>query len=126
MLSIDSYYSSYTIGQTTEARNVKRREIVILVIFACVLAAVNAGNFIRKQRLSRNYRLVVQAGKTKLSLNTAQTSDFEDLPGIGPVLAQRIVDYRENEGGYESLEELKRVRGIGENLYEKIVPYLRL
>jgi competence protein ComEA len=70
--------------------------------------------------------LIVQAGKTKLSLNAAHTSDFEDLPGIGPILAERIVDYREKEGGYESLEELKRVKGIGDNLYQKIVPYIRL
>lgn len=104
----------------------KRREIVILVVIACALAVLNVGNFIRKQRLRNDYRLIVEAGQIQISLNAAHTGEFEDLPGIGPVLAERIVDYREKEGGYESLDELKKVKGIGDNLYQKILPYLRL
>ncbi|KPK64881.1 hypothetical protein AMJ83_00200 [candidate division WOR_3 bacterium SM23_42] len=80
----------------------------------------------RKQRLRNDYRLIVEAGKIQVSLNAAHAGEFEDLPGIGPVLAERIVDYREKEGAYESLEELKKVKGIGDILFQKILPYVRL
>ena len=49
-----------------------------------------------------------------LDLNTASTSDFEDLPGIGPVLAQRIVDWRTDNGPFASVDQLREVSGIGE------------
>ena len=104
----------------------KRKEVVIVATIVALLATVNLSNFIRKQHMRQNYRLIIEAGKIKLSLNDACMAEFEDLPGIGPVLAERIVDYREKEGGYESLEELKNVKGIGDNLYQRILPYIRL
>ncbi len=49
-----------------------------------------------------------------IDLNTADTVTLQQLPGVGPVLAQRIVDYREAHGGFESIEDLLDVAGIGE------------
>jgi len=49
-----------------------------------------------------------------LDLNAASASDFEDLPGIGPVLAQRIVDWRTDNGPFASVDQLREVSGIGE------------
>ena len=48
-----------------------------------------------------------------VNINTATVQDFEDLPGIGPVMAQRIVDYRDEHGPFKSVEELTKVKGIG-------------
>lgn len=56
-----------------------------------------------------------------LDLNTASQADLEELPGIGPVLAQRIVDFREENGGFTAVEELREVSGIGPTIYEDIV-----
>jgi len=56
----------------------------------------------------------------KLDLNTAEKEDFVFLPGIGPELAKRIVEYREKVGGFEDIEQLKNVPGIGEKRFEKI------
>jgi competence protein ComEA len=61
-----------------------------------------------------------------ISLNKSDVSQLERLPGIGPVLAQRIVDYRTECGSFYSLEELMDVEGIGEKTFEKIKPYLVL
>lgn len=53
------------------------------------------------------------AGGT-LCLNTATAEELMTLPELGPVLAARILDYRERHHGFDSLDELKRVEGVGE------------
>lgn len=55
-----------------------------------------------------------EASDEVLSLNGASASDLEDLPGVGPVLAERIVAYREEHGRFETVEDLLGVSGIGE------------
>jgi len=55
-----------------------------------------------------------------IDVNRATEHDLERLPGIGPVLAQRIVEYRETRGSFQELEQLRRVRGIGEKTFARI------
>jgi competence protein ComEA len=52
-----------------------------------------------------------------VDLNTATVADLDALPGIGPVLAQRIVDWRAEHGRFASVEQLREVTGIGESKY---------
>lgn len=57
----------------------------------------------------------------KVNVNTATVKELDDaLPGIGPTLAQRIVDYREQHGPFRSPEDIKNVSGIGERRFEQI------
>jgi competence protein ComEA len=60
------------------------------------------------------------APHTKLNLNTATLAELDALPGIGTALAQRILDYRAQKGGFKTVEELKAVKGIGEKLFDDI------
>ena len=53
-------------------------------------------------------------------INTATVEQLDTLSGIGPSLAQRIIDYREANGSFKNIEELKLVSGIGDKLFEKI------
>ena len=55
-----------------------------------------------------------------LDLNRATAQELTTLPGIGEVLAQRIVDYREAHGPFRSVDELIAVEGIGEGKLEKL------
>ena len=59
-----------------------------------------------------------------LNLNTATPKQLEDLPGIGPVLAKRIVEFREKKGGYRRLEELLAIPGISEKKWKVLREYL--
>ena len=59
-------------------------------------------------------------GQTLLDLNTAQLHELQTLPGIGPVIAQRILDYREQFGPFRTKEQIKDVQGIGDVRYEQI------
>ena len=55
-----------------------------------------------------------------LDLNLASKRDLEQLPGIGPVLAVRIVEYREARGAFRDVEHLRRVKGIGKKTFDRI------
>jgi competence protein ComEA len=52
-----------------------------------------------------------------ISLNQASASQLEDLPGVGPALAGRIVDWRSANGGFKAKEDLLNVAGIGDKLF---------
>lgn len=67
-----------------------------------------------------------QAGPpAPVSLTTATVEQLETLPGVGPVLAQHIVDYRTEHGGYRSVDELREVNGIGDRRFEDLRPLVR-
>ena len=60
--------------------------------------------------------------KGLLDLNRATEEDFDALPGIGPRLAERILEYRKSAGAFHSLDELRAVKGIGKKTFEQIRP----
>ena len=61
-----------------------------------------------------------------LDLNRATAEDLDALPGLGPALAQRIVDYRKAHGPFKQIEDLREVSGIGPHNLQRLKPYLGL
>ena len=57
-----------------------------------------------------------------LDVNRATEQDFDALPGIGPRLAERIMEYRQSVGAFHALDELRAVKGIGKKKFERIRP----
>ncbi|HKT35078.1 MAG TPA: helix-hairpin-helix domain-containing protein [Nitrospira sp.] len=57
---------------------------------------------------------------TTVDLNLATEQDLERLPGIGPVLARRIVQYRQMQGTFQAVQQLRQVKGIGKKTFERI------
>ncbi len=62
----------------------------------------------------------VSAQPGPLNLNTATLAQLDALPGVGPVLAQRIIDFRTKQGGFTRVEELRQVDGIGEETFARL------
>ena len=65
-------------------------------------------------------------GSTLININTANLEQLKEITGIGNIKAQSIIDYREANGGFKSLEELKNVDGIGDKTFEKIKEQITL
>jgi competence protein ComEA len=68
----------------------------------------------------------VGAASAPVDLNTATLAALDTLPGVGPVLAQRILDWRAQHGRFSSVDELGEVSGIGDKLLEQIRPKVRV
>jgi competence protein ComEA len=62
----------------------------------------------------------------RISINGATADQLQTLPGIGPVMAGRIVEYRLTHGGFRSINDLLKIKGIGRKTLEKLKPYIEL
>lgn len=75
-----------------------------------------SGNNVIKQDVSSNNKGV----NKKVNINTANQSELEALPGIGESIAGRIIEYREQNGKFQKIEDLQNVKGIGDSKFAKI------
>ena len=110
--------------------------IGITAAFLCVLLGI----FIGRNYLSGT-NLNIQDGQTpstsptgqseplgdgKIDINNATIVQLDMLPGIGEVIAQRIIDYREENGPFTKIEDIKNVSGIGDKKFEQIKEYIKV
>ncbi len=106
-------------GLTQEERKV--------VIFLAAIALLGLTvNFLAKKNSSLKSWVYVNENLGKLNLNHTDKEALVNLPGIGEKLAQRILDYRAQNGGFKSLEDLKKIKGITGYRYQKLKELLFL
>lgn len=89
---------------------------IVRALFVCVFAFLVGSVGIAQDK-------PVPADK-QININTASVEQLESLPGIGRATAQRIVEYREKNGGFKKPEELMNVRGIGEKSFLRLKPMI--
>ena len=120
-----------------EKKSVKLFTILSMVVTACiffflgtVLASLLGPRFVvRQPDVPTNPTVSESVSDSivgKIPLNSATAEQLMTISGIGAVYAQRIVEYREQCGGFSCLEELMNVKGIGESRYNEWVLYLTL
>ncbi len=93
--------------------------IVVLLSMVCLIVTANAA----PQRGTRGANEGARAGAastTSVNINTAGVEELTSLPGIGPALAKRIVEYRTQHGPFKSVDDLVAVKGLGPKMLEKI------
>lgn len=95
--------------------NRSRRFVSSLVLMGILLASISAVTPVAA--FAAEARRVV-------NVNTADPSQLALLPRVGPAVAQRIVDFRKENGPFKSTEDLMLVQGIGEKTYQLIKPYV--
>lgn len=109
--------------------------IVITVVFIVLLVGLFLGRNMTKAYVPLDQALNTEpqsdsepaiSNDGKLDINTATQQQLQMLPGVGEVLAQRIIDYREETGNFESIEELMNVSGIGEAKFTAIKPRIKV
>jgi len=67
-----------------------------------------------------------EQNKEKIEINSATVEQLQEVPGIGPTLAARIVEFRKEHGRFERVEDLLNVQGIGVRTLEQMRPYLKV
>lgn len=97
----------------------------VFTLFAAivVLGTIGVHAQDKPSRASRESKAVATAA-APVNLNTASAAQIATLPGVGPKAAQRIVEYRDKNGGFKKIEELMNVKGIGEKSFLKLKPLI--
>ena len=91
--------------------------LLVLVMLGLALAA-------RWRRPLEVHSLSLQSLSHRIDLNTADIAALGLLPGVGPNIAQRIIDYRNAHGHFTKVDDLQNISGIGERTVERIRPYV--
>jgi len=71
-------------------------------------------------------RLAPSPPATPIDINHASAEQLTALPGVGPALAERIVAFRKEHGPFQRVEDLMKVKGIGEKSFQKLRPHVRV
>ena len=107
--------------------NLTQHERIVVFFVIGVITVGSAFNAVFKKypELLNVVSLLDQPGLLpKIDLNRADADELMRIPGVGAVIAQRIIDHRTKNGPFRKIAEINQIKGISKNKYERISPYL--
>jgi competence protein ComEA len=93
------------------------------IVLALGVTTLIAAQEATRPAAARTTSMSAPAG-APINLNTATVAQLETIPGIGKATAERILEYRQKNGGFKKVEDLMNVRGIGEKSFLKMKPLI--
>jgi competence protein ComEA len=97
--------------------------ILIAAIFGIAVSA-SAASAQNRATTPKAAATATATATAPVNLNTATAEQLATIPGVGPRMAERIIDYRQKNGGFKKLEDLMNVSGVGEKSFLKMKPLI--
>ena len=97
-----------------------------LMLLGLVMGSAFAQEQRSKQKTPATEGAATAQSQALVNINTASLEQLTSLPRVGPAIAQRIIDFREEHGGFKAPVELMNVKGIGPKTYEKLSALIRV
>lgn len=100
----------------------KKKLVDLMLVLGIVFIVIGIGLNLRGQEKPKVevIKKEIKVENRTVNINTATMAELDTLPGIGPVTAQKIVDYRSSYGGFTKIEDIQKVSGIGPKKYADI------
>lgn len=97
--------------------------MMIRILMAAMLAVAMSATAISAQSKGTTPKPAATAA-APVNLNTATAEQLATIPGVGPRMAERIIEYRQKNGGFKKVEDLMNVSGVGEKSFLKMKPLI--
>ena len=106
----------------------EERRLIVIALFICAVIVIfsvyDAPDLIPAGIVYSDEEDAMLTDNVKIDINVADAAQLMELDGIGEGMARKIINYRETHGGFDSIEELKNINGIGDSTFEKISPFV--
>ena len=123
----DAIQAAGGLRQEADMTNVNRAEFLVdgQKVFIPSYALDADGNIIEGDTTAASSGIGADVSG-KVNINTADSSQLQTLSGVGPATAQKIIDYRQSNGSFSNIEDIKNVSGIGDKTFEKLKDHITI
>ena len=98
----------------------------LLALMVAIAGLTFAAEETAKTQVKQEQKAKDGGGETRININTADATALDTLPRVGPAIAKRIIEFREENGPFKSVEELMNVSGIGDKTFDQLKDLIKI